>query len=521
MQKLVQQGAQVIAAKDVEDAARLIRLHRQKLGLIIVHREMDGAPLDMLKMVRKDRELAKIPILVSSSEWTDADFLSHQSSPSGVHGYLHFPCGEADFFACIQSTVGTLSKIPPPPPIVLEDPRTFASFRVSSGNIRLEMPAGTRGDFSHAVPPPPPGRGSLEEAVSIPESAPEVTPEYSVESFAAPALPEVSPPPEEVPSLPKEVLLSLETSLDALPPPPQEDLVMHFGAESSLSIDTPPPTTDGLSLGMLPSAMDGLPFSMPESPQERTLLLDVAPKEEEMMPPPPMVPQSDFMISPSHILGDAVIPGGAVQAPDIETLKRYLMLREQDVVALSQQLRTAQMHVQSLQETIQKEKEKSRDLQYRVGEQKSMIDDFDKNLELLKADHQFELQQLHVEMKTKGGKARAIEMQCKDLTEELERVRDRVRLDIRKIRVRERELENKLELAKKDQEALVGARESKIMDLKRKLDSAEFNIDLIQEQFAKEKANSEALRQRMVRLSQVVKAVDGALDGNEELLTGT
>ena len=40
-------------------------------------------------------------------------------------------------------------------------------------------------------------------------------------------------------------------------------------------------------------------------------------------------------------MDDAVVPGGAANAPDSDTLKKYLYLREQDVTALSAQLRQA------------------------------------------------------------------------------------------------------------------------------------------------------------------------------------
>ena len=93
-------------------------------------------------------------------------------------------------------------------------------------------------------------------------------------------------------------------------------------------------------------------------------------------------------------------------------------------------------------------------------------------------------------------------------------MKDRVRSDIRKIRVREKELENKLEIIRKDSEVLIGARESKIMELKRKLDILEFNMDLLQDRYAKEKENSAKLNERLAKAAQVVRVAGGFLDSS-------
>jgi hypothetical protein len=94
----------------------------------------------------------------------------------------------------------------------------------------------------------------------------------------------------------------------------------------------------------------------------------------------------------------------------------------------------------------------------------------------------------------------------------MERIKERVRVDIRKIRVREKELENRLEIMKKDSEVLMGARESKIVELKRKLDLLEFNMDLLQDQYAREKESSATLRERLAKAAQVVRVAGGLLD---------
>jgi hypothetical protein len=50
------------------------------------------------------------------------------------------------------------------------------------------------------------------------------------------------------------------------------------------------------------------------------------------------------------------------------------------------------------------------------------------------------------------------------------------------------------------------------MELKRKIDLLEFNIDLLQDQNAREKENSAQLRERLAKAAQVVRVAGGLLD---------
>jgi chromosome segregation ATPase len=60
----------------------------------------------------------------------------------------------------------------------------------------------------------------------------------------------------------------------------------------------------------------------------------------------------------------------------------------------------------------------------------------------------------------------------------LEDLESRIKTDFRKIRVRERELENRLELVRGEKQALMRAKDEKILDLQRKLDQYKSELDL-------------------------------------------
>ncbi|NDD93441.1 hypothetical protein EBZ37_15345, partial [bacterium] len=214
----------------------------------------------------------------------------------------------------------------------------------------------------------------------------------------------------------------------------------------------------------------------------------------------------------SAVVGDAVVPGGAAQSPDTETLKHYLALREQDVAALSAQLHDARNQIRKLEEDVRQSHALMEEQSFQIEGYTKREQEFEREKALLTQGLQAEIEELRFQMKSRMDRARVLESEVRESSKEMDRLRERVRNDIRKIRVREKELENRLELVKRDSDALLSAREATILELKRKLDTAEFNLDLMHDRLGKEKDLSAELREKLLRASQAVRLAGGLLD---------
>jgi hypothetical protein len=59
---------------------------------------------------------------------------------------------------------------------------------------------------------------------------------------------------------------------------------------------------------------------------------------------------------------------------------------------------------------------------------------------------------------------------------------------------------------------VLGAREGKIVELKRKIDLLEFNMDLLQDRFNRERESNNKLREKLGKAAQVVRVAEGLLD---------
>jgi hypothetical protein len=227
--------------------------------------------------------------------------------------------------------------------------------------------------------------------------------------------------------------------------------------------------------------------------------------QPSMTPPPAQVQAGSF--------GSPVIPPPVVRVIEgDEALKNYLALREQDVAILTGQVRSAQERVHQLEMQLKVEKARSMELQHVVQKQEQTIQNFENEKQVELEVLYLQIEDLNVQLQERSQKAHQIEGKLKLANQEVSKVKERVRVDIRRIRVREKELESQLEILKKDSAALLQARDEKILDLKRRLDLLEFNMELVQEQYSKERQSAEELRGRLKDAAKAMRQAGGLLE---------
>ena len=158
------------------------------------------------------------------------------------------------------------------------------------------------------------------------------------------------------------------------------------------------------------------------------------------------------------------------------------------------------------------ERARGSELQHMVQKQEQQIKNYDRDKQIEFEVLYKQVEDLNNQLKERTDKARTIEARLKMTTDEVDKVKERVRVDIRRIRVREKELESQLEILKKDSSALLMARDEKILELKRKLDLLEFNMELVQEQYSKERDATDQLRARLKHAATAMREAGGLLD---------
>jgi DNA repair exonuclease SbcCD ATPase subunit len=124
-----------------------------------------------------------------------------------------------------------------------------------------------------------------------------------------------------------------------------------------------------------------------------------------------------------------------------------------------------------------------------------------------------EISELKDRMKLHDERRLILEEKNRILTQELDKAGQRNRIDVKKVQIRERELEQKLELLKSDAETQIRNRDLKILELKRKIDAMEFDMDSISQQ---EKKSVESRFELEDKLDKAIKTLRNAISVLED-----
>ncbi len=562
----------------------MLQLHRQAVEMAIIHREgvssePKGAALQLISKIKADPSLSDLPVILTTSEWTEDQCAQHQKSSDGANAYIYEPLTEVNLLSAVEGILGRtfpvlpegqqhdlaleVGALPAAPAesetqdspfelslISLNDDVGSEESRQILAEFNLELPSFPAEETASEVvpslvpesPPGPPAETGISLEVGFPERPSEAASDS--EDVAAPDFKE----PGFIPAGQSggiEIQLSSSEAIDehkgdesavvgssgSVELKPSLDLSLSASPpafeDPPIPIEDPPafsaPSIEFNSESLV--ADESLPAMTPDLPQYSPPEADAIPesRSETDPPSPPDLQAEQEMpylyqrrVQPLIYgpLGDAVVPGGAAHAPDVETIKKYLLLREQDVAVLSAQLKESKHQAFALEKQLREERAKTAELFHTCQEQKKKIEDEDSRRASLIEKFEQESGELRFQLRTKVDQVKVVEAQVQQLGEEIAQLKERVRIDIRKIRVREKELENRLEMTRRDSEALLNSREAKMIELKRGLDLMEFNMDLLQNQYAKEKEVSAQLREKVGKLAQVVRIADGLLESS-------
>jgi hypothetical protein len=518
---LQRKGVALLYPQDADEAWKMLQLHGKSVDLVIGHVK-GHLPQDpfliFIEKVKKDPLHSDLPIILTTEQWSEAECATHQEGPAGANAYLRSPWQESQLLETVEAVVGPLAVVGP-----ASEPKQMPSSEtilVETKEIHKPL-----GEISIRLEAP-----DLEDLHSDALKLDGPSLDLSDANVPKPAEPKPDVPPTEEPSL--ELGFGGSSSVPSSSSEPislnkddaVEALELDLSGSSSIpSVGESAPNLGEIDLSEISVAPADQPEAYAPNPISEPVLVQppTAAQAPDQKEDPQLVQEMPYLFRNSQssiyseAIGDAVVPGGVAHSPDMETIKKYLLLREQDVAILSNQLKVAQEEISKAEKLISSERAKNSELTHLVNEKEKTIQQFDEEKNALLDNHQREREDLKFQIKTKSDQVRLQEKQAKDGSDQMERLKDRVRIDIRKIRIREKELENQLEIAKKDTMVLLSARENKIIELKRKIDLLEFNMDLIQEQFAREKENATRLRERLERAAQAHKVAMGLLETSQ------
>jgi hypothetical protein len=229
--------------------------------------------------------------------------------------------------------------------------------------------------------------------------------------------------------------------------------------------------------------------------------------EPEDEPPAPEMPEPTFEVR-----------GGTSGSSksEVKTLEKYLAIKDRELRERESNIKILKGQIQKTEAKLLKSDEARRTQALKLDETQAEIRALREELE----QKNFALQKVEdhhrEEMKALQARMDGALFEANKSGKRLDEFRERVKQDIQKIRAQERELANKLEIQKRDADALLSAKDEKLMAQKREIDQLQFELDNMKERLVEETEKAEERSKRLARALSSLKLAQGMLSGIKE-----
>lgn len=149
---------------------------------------------------------------------------------------------------------------------------------------------------------------------------------------------------------------------------------------------------------------------------------------------------------------------------------------------------------------------------------KAEIDERKIELKLTRKRYEKKLEDLSYHLDISEQKRAMLEEKNKKLELEVNKLAQKNNIDLNRIRSRETELENKLELLREDSESQIKNRDLKILELKRRIDTLEFDIESMHAKERKVIDSNGELEDKMEKVIRTLRHAIGELEDNDSTI---
>lgn len=188
-------------------------------------------------------------------------------------------------------------------------------------------------------------------------------------------------------------------------------------------------------------------------------------------------------------------------------------LNTEDSIRFQATIRALREEREELLAKIKTFKNESRELEEDNLTLKANLDEAKIEITILRKRHMVELEDLKYRLTMSEEKKALAEERARQADIRKEKLEQKVRIDFNQVKQREKELESKLELLSMDVDSQVQSRDQKILELRRKIDALEFNMENAS---IKEQKSHEDKRKLEDRLNKIMKTLRHSIKNLEE-----
>jgi len=208
--------------------------------------------------------------------------------------------------------------------------------------------------------------------------------------------------------------------------------------------------------------------------------------------------------------------GDKLTTDQTEILRRYLALKESEVRDLRDQHQQYHSFVSKLSSELEKANLRIRDLLTDMETLRSTEDAIRRELRSFKSQHDEEVLKLKSDYEERLKKGGQYESQVEDLIKKRDQWRERVKEELKRIKLKERELENRSELLKRDMQALLDSKDKHALELKRKNDALELEMESLEEKLLQSSRKIGSVESKKRRLIETMKLAQNLLETIDE-----
>lgn len=197
---------------------------------------------------------------------------------------------------------------------------------------------------------------------------------------------------------------------------------------------------------------------------------------------------------------------------DVETLRRYLRIKEEQLEISDEERRELSSENERLQKEAHSLQLRLRELEHLEAEMAKKVSQMEEDRRNADFHHRQEKEAMERNERAQGDRLKQLEAELTDSSEKYENLRVRVRKDIRKIRENERDLEARLELLRKDSETLLRTRDERVLEMQRKIDALEFDLDQVQDSKVQAQMEAERYLAKLARVARALHVATGLIE---------
>ncbi len=212
---------------------------------------------------------------------------------------------------------------------------------------------------------------------------------------------------------------------------------------------------------------------------------------------------------------DSMIPSSSPMSPsseNVETLRNYISLKEKEVSDLKEQQRQYQNVLLKLKRSQEDLNRINLELQRDLDTAKSNESLLKKEAHTLREKHESEIAILKNDFEQQKLQSGSFEEQLAELSRQKTVWKDKISDDLKKIKLKEKELENKYELLKKDTETLLDSKDQQILEFRKKNDALELELESLEERLLNEHAILNSIESKKRRLIETLKLAISLLE---------